>query len=181
MMVKKEILVEGRKAILSYDDTMFGKDANTLEREGYTEAQILFPDIDVKAVLFINGEEYYSDSKDAYIDDFYFEVVDVNNLGNEMSCSEAIYQTIDNESGLIDVITSNSSFAEYKLCTKGFIAGYCDNETSENCEYSALNRHGLCGAECQDCMGEMFAYDKAYICECSEVLFEDRHAGIREI
>lgn len=183
MKIKKEILINGEKAILTYNDNMFGKDANTLKIEGYTDAEILFPERNIKAVLLINGEEYYNDTKGDYECDFYFEVVDRNSSNSELYCSEAIHEVIKNESELIDLIASTSYFAEYEICPKGFIAGYCDEESSNNCEYSALNRCGLCGAECQDCMGEIFAYkeDKAYVCDCSRVLFEDRHVEVREL
>lgn len=86
-----------------------------------------------------------------------------------------------------EILVNNSCLMDdenkVKECPKGFIIGYCDEEASNNCEYSALNKDGLCGAECQDCNGEMFAYkeDKAYVCDCSKILFEDRHVGIRSL
>lgn len=183
MMIKKEILLDGKKATLSYNDNMFGKDANTLKHEGYRDAELLFPDINMKAVLLINGEEYYNDNTGDYEDDFYFEVVDRNSCDSEIGHSDSIHEAINNESELIDIMVSGSSFAEYEICPKGFVAGFCDDKASEHCEYSALGKYGLCGAECQDCMGEMFAYkeDKAYVCSCSRILFEDRHTGIREL
>lgn len=183
MLIKKEILVDGKKAVLSYDNNMFGKDANVLKHEGYTDAEILFPDMNMKAVLLINGEEYYNDIKKKYEDEFYFEVVDRSISNSEITCSDAVYESVNNESELINLIISGSHLAEYKICPKGFVSGYCDDESSNNCEYSALGRYGLCGAECQDCMGEMFACreDKAYVCDCSKILFEDRHVGIREL
>ena len=186
MKIKKEILVKNKKVVLSYNSEMFGKDANTLKHSNYEEAKLIFPD-GKRALLCINGEEYYSDTQSKYIDDFYFEVVDMDKFDNELSVSYSIHSIIDNEKELIEVL-SNASYLmdennDLKDCPKGFVIGYCDEEASQNCEYSALNKDGLCGAECQDCNSEMFAYkeDKAYVCDCSKILFEDRHKGIRSL
>lgn len=184
MIMKKEILVNEKKAVLSYDDSMFGKDANTLKYESCMDAEILFVDSNIRAVLLINGEEYYCDSKADYVDDFYFEVVDRDKFDNELGCSDVIYEEISNEEELIEVIVENSSFVNnmdmFKICPKGFVSGFCDKEASDNCEYSALKIEGLCGAECQDCMDEIHASkeDEAYVCDCTKILFKERHKNI---
>ena len=184
MIIKKEILVNEKKAVLSYDDFMFGKDANTLKYESCMDAEILFLDSNVRAVLLINGEEYHSDSKSDYVDDFYFEVVDMDKFDNELGCSDTIYEEISNEKELIEMIVENSCFINnmklFKTCPKGLISGFCDEETSDNCEYSALKTEGLCGAECQNCMDDIHASkeDEAYVCDCSKILFKDRHKNI---
>lgn len=183
MIIKKDILVKGQHAVLTYDDNMFGKDVENITS---MYATILLKELDVKITLLVNGEEYYNRVSQSYINDFYFEVVDFYK-GKELSHSDTIHEVVNNEKELLELIISNSYFLdnqdEFKLCPKGFIIGYCDDDTSNNCEYSALNSSGLCGAECLDCMGEMFAVskDKAYVCECSKILFEDRHVGIREL
>ena len=61
------------------------------------------------------------------------------------------------------------------VCPMGFRHGVYGSDMCEVCKYSACN-DGLCGAECQDCGNEVFANEsqKAYICKCSKVLFEDR-------
>lgn len=187
MKIKKEILVNGKKAVLSYNDAMFGKDANILKYEEYKEAEIIFIDNSERVALYINGEEYYSDDNSDYLDDFYFEVLDLDKFDNELACSDAIYESISNEEELLKIMIENSYFInnmdDFKVCPKGFTSGFCDEETSSNCKYSSLTRDGLCGAECQDCMGEMYASreDEAYVCECSKILFGDRHTGIREL
>ena len=186
MKIQKDILVKGQHAVLTYDDIMFGKDANELKYILGQDANIILKDSGIKITLWINGEEYYNPDKEDYIDDFYFEVVDFYK-DRELSYSDTIYEVVNNEEELLELLTSNSYYLdnldEFRLCPKGHVIGYCDDETSNNCEYSALNPVGLCGAECQDCLGEMFAVakDKAYICECSKILFEDRHVGIREL
>lgn len=185
MEVKKEIVIKGKKAILSYNNNMFGKDANALKHAGYTDAKILFIDEDIRAVLLINGEEYYSDKKGGYVDDFYFEVVDMDKFDNELSCSDTIHVGIDNEKELIEMLSEHSEFVnnmrKFESCPKGFVKGHCDEEASNNCEYSAVTRDGLCGAECQNCEADIFAskIDEAYECECSKILFKDRHSNTK--
>lgn len=181
MLINKEMFVNEKKAILSYDDAMFGKDANTLKNEGYTEAKLTFLDVEIKVELLINGEEYCSHSESKNISDFYFEVVDKDNSDNELSCSDPLYEVISNEKELVHVLAEESYFInnidDFRRCPKGNILGYCSQKDAETCEFAASTFEGLCGAECQDCFSEMFASqeDGAYICGCSKILFEDRH------
>lgn len=185
MIINKEVIVKGKKALLSYDNNMFGKDANTLESDGYTDATLKLLEDNVTITLLINGEEYYCPIKSDYKCDFYFEVVDRDEFSNDLFYSETIYDTIKNEADLIEVLIGNSRYIdeyeyinnedESNLCPKGFVLGYCDDNTSNNCEYSALNRDGLCGAECLDCMGDILASakEKAYVCSCSKISLEN--------
>ncbi|MBQ8997151.1 MAG: hypothetical protein IJ086_13525 [Clostridium sp.] len=187
MKIKKDILVRGKKATLTYNDNMFGKDANDLTSDMYTDARIVMKDTGVNIVLTINGEEYYDADKDTYINDFYFEVVDFNKFDEEICFSETIYESVNNEVELLELMITNSQFInnpeDYRVCVKGFVNGNCDEKSHDQCEYSALTIAGLCYAECQDCEGEMFASaeEKAYVCDCSKILFEDRHVGIRAL
>lgn len=185
MLIKKEIFIDKKKAVLSYDDTMFNKDANELKYGSYVDVEILFVDYQIKVALLINGEEFYDAEKSENKGDFYFEVVDVDDFDNELACSDAIYEAISDEKELIRLLTKSSYFInnmdEFKRCPSGYVLGHCTEEASAKCEFSASTVEGLCGAECQDCFGEMFASkeDGAYICECSKIFFEDRHHGFR--
>lgn len=179
MLVKKELVVNRKKAVLSYDDTMFKKDANALKYETYKDVELLFLDSKIIVKLLINGEEEYSKSK--YIPEFYFEVVDFDDFDNELACSDAIYESVSSEEELLKLLTKESYFINnmdiFKECPKGYVAGWCDEEASEKCEYSALKVDGLCGAECLNCNGDIHAYkeDEAYICNCNKILFENKH------
>lgn len=181
MLVKKELVVSGKKAVLSYDGTIFGKDANTLKYEEYEDAEILFLDSKIRVKLLVNGEECYSDSESKYVPEFYFEIVDFDDFDNELAFSDAIYESVSNEEELIKLLTKESYFINnmdtFKECPKGYVAGWCDEEASEKCEYSALKVKGLCGAECLNCNGDIHAYkdDEAYICGCNKILFKDRN------
>lgn len=183
MLVKKELIINGKEAILSYDDTLFGKGAKELKGESYAETKLLFVDSKIRVKLLINSEKYHSHCISKNIpnfefDVFFFEIADFDSKDNELTCSEAIYQSISNEEELLKLITKMSYFInnmdEFKECPKGFVAGYCDEKTSTDCEYSALTIKGLCGAECLKCGGDIHAYDKkGYSCSCSTILFEE--------
>lgn len=192
MLIKKEIFVNGKKAILSYDDSIFNKDADQLISEGIIKdfkvnAEILFTDYQIKTCLTIGEDEYYDEDESKEVKCFCFEVVDMDNFDNELCCSYSLHETISNEKELIHLLAEESHFInnteEFKRCPKGYVLGYCDEKASAKCEFSALSVEGLCGAECQDCFGEMLASkeDGAYVCDCSRIFFEDRHHGFRGI
>lgn len=187
MNIKKEILIKGRKAVLTYNDNMFGKDANTLVDEAYEDVIVTMSKTGVQMVLVINGEEVYNDVTELYEPHYYFELVDRDMHNNELSYSETIYETVNSELELVQLIIGYSDYVnnmdDYKVCPKGFVNGNCDQETSDKCEYSALTIDGLCGAECVECSGDMLASieKNGYVCECSNILFEDRHKELKAL
>lgn len=185
MLIEKEVIIKDKKGILSYDDTMFGKDANTLNDESYKDAKICFPDEQVDVTLVIENKEYngYDDYYYKFKDvpDFYFRILDMDWFDEVLGYSEAIFTLIADEEELISILTKKSYFIknrfEFKDCPKGYCAGNCSHDTYLNCEYSTLSKYGLCGEVCQDCGGDIHAIedDEAYICDCNKILFKDRH------
>ena len=173
MKVKKEILVRGKKAVFTYDDTIFNENLVAINQRNIgSMASVFIKDLSINISLQVSSDEY-------------FEVVDYYNSNIMLSNSKTLVKKIRNEVELLEIIIANSYFLnsenEFKICEKGFIAGFCDDKTSSECEYSALNRDGLCGAECPDCLGEMVALaeDKAYVCDCSKILFKYRHIQVK--